>query len=148
MTEKDNIKLKTDTLSNRKSSTSTGVQVKRKRKIINKAVEKKTEAKTKPNVSENEKIVSKTKSITPQEVNKNRGTAVPESKAPKKQRIDKDERNDEDAKPVALHGVNACQPDRVIVREVVECLGTIGFSDSSGLLLLQLGLWVALLTVG
>ena len=92
MTEKDNIKLKTDTLSNRKSSTSTGVQVKRKRKIINKAVEKKTEAKTKPNVSENEKIVSKTKSITPQEVNKNRGTAAPESKAPKKQRIDKDEK--------------------------------------------------------
>jgi hypothetical protein len=34
MSEKDNIKLKTDTLSSRKSSPSSGVHVKRKRKII------------------------------------------------------------------------------------------------------------------
>ena len=36
MTDKDNIKLKTDTLSSRKSGTSAGVHVKRKRKIITK----------------------------------------------------------------------------------------------------------------
>ena len=34
MTDKDNIKLKTDTLSSRKSSSSAGVHVKRKRKIL------------------------------------------------------------------------------------------------------------------
>ena len=34
MTDKDNIKLKTDTLSPRKSGSSAGVHVKRKRKII------------------------------------------------------------------------------------------------------------------
>ena len=38
MSEKDNIKLKTDTLSSRKSSASVGVHVKRKRKIIAKPV--------------------------------------------------------------------------------------------------------------
>ena len=37
MSEKDNIKLKTDTLSSRKSSASVGVHVKRKRKIIAKS---------------------------------------------------------------------------------------------------------------
>ena len=40
MSEKDNIKLKTDTLSSRKSSASVGVHVKRKRKIIAKTVTK------------------------------------------------------------------------------------------------------------
>ena len=40
MSEKDNIKLKTDTLSSRKSSASVGVHVKRKRKIIAKPVSK------------------------------------------------------------------------------------------------------------
>ena len=40
MSEKDNIKLKTDTLSSRKSSASAGVHVKRKRKIIAKPVSK------------------------------------------------------------------------------------------------------------
>ena len=40
MSEKDNIKLKTDTLSSRKSSASVGVHVKRKRKIIAKSVSK------------------------------------------------------------------------------------------------------------
>ena len=42
MSEKDNIKLKTDTLSSRKSSASVGVHVKRKRKIIAKSVSKDT----------------------------------------------------------------------------------------------------------
>ncbi len=42
MSEKDNIKLKTDTLSSRKSSASVGVHVKRKRKIIAKPVSKAT----------------------------------------------------------------------------------------------------------
>ena len=36
MSEKDNIKLKTATLSSRKSSASAGVHVKRKRKVITK----------------------------------------------------------------------------------------------------------------
>ena len=40
MSEKDNIKLKTDTLSSRKSSASAGVHVKRKRKIVAKPVSK------------------------------------------------------------------------------------------------------------
>ena len=34
MTDKDNIKLKTETLSSRKNTSATGVHVKRKRKII------------------------------------------------------------------------------------------------------------------
>ena len=38
MSEKDNIKLKTATLSSRKSSASAGVHVKRKRKIITKPI--------------------------------------------------------------------------------------------------------------
>ena len=42
MSEKYNIKLKTDTLSSRKSSASVGVHVKRKRKIIAKSVSKDT----------------------------------------------------------------------------------------------------------
>ena len=44
MSDKDNIKLKTDTLSSRKSGSSVGVHVKRKRKIIAKPLQKQSES--------------------------------------------------------------------------------------------------------
>ena len=55
MSEKDNIKLKTDTLSSRKSSASVGVHVKRKRKIIAKPRSKNTWKKNNDSV-EKEKV--------------------------------------------------------------------------------------------
>ncbi len=95
MTEKDNIKLRTDTLSSRKSAASAGVHVKRKRKIIAKpsAVkndapnkESKVEIKqdiSKENISHNVKTTKASLSIEP---------SLTESKASKKHKIDKDEK--------------------------------------------------------
>ncbi len=95
MADKDNIKLKSDTLSSRKSAASAGVHVKRKRKIItNTAVSKKTnepklekkeniDTEIKKNVSNN---IKSAKSI------KNTDIPLSESKTPKKQKIDKDEK--------------------------------------------------------
>ena len=58
MSEKDNIKLKTDTLSVRKSSASVGVHVKRKRKIIAKPVSKESVRATDASVEKKELINS------------------------------------------------------------------------------------------
>ena len=96
MTEKDNIKLKTDTLSSRKSSSSTGVHVKRKRKIItnptpSKKINIKDEKKESVEIS-----VSNQKNITNEEKSKklikNSDQPVQDVKSPKKQKIDKDEK--------------------------------------------------------
>jgi hypothetical protein len=99
MSEKDNIKLKTDTLSSRKSSASAGVHVKRKRKIIAKTV-------TKDPVKTNEiplrkERISKLLSIQKKRITKKKAhssvkASEPSSqdiKSPKKQKIDKDEKN-------------------------------------------------------
>ena len=96
MTEKDNIKLKTDTLSSRKSSSSTGVHVKRKRKIItnptpSKKINIKDEKKESVEIS-----VSNQKNITNEEKSKklikNSDQPVQDVKSPRKQKIDKDEK--------------------------------------------------------
>jgi translation initiation factor IF-2 len=96
MSEKDNIKLKTDTLSSRKSSPSAGVHVKRKRKIIAKPVinNKKTDDTT--SVESKEILDSKDKLISKESLDsKLSKTSEPQShdnKFTKKQKIDKDEK--------------------------------------------------------
>jgi len=96
MTEKDNIKLKTDTLSSRKSTSSTGVHVKRKRKIItNSTPSKKTNIKEEKkesveiSVSNQKNIINEDKS---KKLIKNSDQPVQDVKSPKKQKIDKDEK--------------------------------------------------------
>ena len=95
MTDKDNIKLKTDTLSSRKSGSSVGVHVKRKRKIVVKSTStqasdtshslKKEEKKEiiKDNAHKDNIIskVSPAKEVTPTD-----------PKPTKKHKIDKDEK--------------------------------------------------------
>jgi len=96
MSEKDNIKLKTDTSSSRKSSPSAGVRVKRKRKIIAKPVinNKKTDDTT--SVESKEILDSKDKLISKESLDsKQSKTSEPQShdnKFTKKQKIDKDEK--------------------------------------------------------
>ena len=96
MTDKDNIKLKTDTLSSRKSSSSAGVHVKRKRKIIpNSVPSNKTNTKdqkkesTVTNVKEKNSPIIETKSTKP---TIHTDQSAPDTKTPKKQKIDKDEK--------------------------------------------------------
>ena len=96
MTEKDNIKLKTDTLSSRKSTSSTGVHVKRKRKIItNSTPSKKINIKEEKkesveiSVSNQKNIINEDKS---KKLIKNSDQPVQDVKSPKKQKIDKDEK--------------------------------------------------------
>ncbi len=95
MTDKDNIKLKTDTLSSRKSGSSVGVHVKRKRKIIVKP--------TSAQASESSLSVKKEtkkefiKDNTPKEVKTSnaspaQGVAAADPKPAKKHKIDKDEK--------------------------------------------------------
>ena len=72
MSEKDNIKLKTDTLSSRKSSASVGVHVKRKRKIIAKTV-------TKEPVKTNEIPLEKKESINSSPLKKTNNEKKPNS---------------------------------------------------------------------
>ena len=95
MTDKDNIKLKTSTLSSRKSATSTGVHVKRKRKIITKPVSQKVNEL--PATVKNEKAESVDSKTTTQDSKstssiKPNQPITPEAKTPKKQKIDKDEK--------------------------------------------------------
>ena len=97
MSEKDNIKLKTDTLSSRKSSASVGVHVKRKRKIIAKPVSKDSLKKNDVSV-----VKKEAKSSSPLKKTNNEKkvkTLVKVSDAPtqdikpsKKQKINKDEK--------------------------------------------------------
>ncbi len=97
MSEKDNIKLKTDTLSSRKSSASVGVHVKRKRKIIAKPVSNET-------VRSNDAPAKKKEPVNPASLKSSSNEKKPSSlvkaseplaqdiKSPKKQKIDKDEK--------------------------------------------------------
>ena len=98
MSEKDNIKLKTDTLSTRKSgSPASGVHVKRKRKIIAKPATKdqkinNTSVVEKKETSRpSEDKITTTKSIA-KESPKTSEALVIDNKTPKKQKIDKDEK--------------------------------------------------------
>ena len=95
MTEKDNIKLKTDTISPRKTGTSAGVHVKRKRKIITKAspaksVEQSTTVKKvlKKEVPSKNPITEVNSSKT----SSTKETPPTESKSSKKHKVDKDEK--------------------------------------------------------
>tara|TARA_B100000035_G_scaffold307647_1_gene311219 strand:+ start:1996 stop:4158 length:2163 start_codon:yes stop_codon:yes gene_type:complete len=95
MTEKDNIKLKTDTLSARKSGSSAGVHVKRKRKIITKpATTKLTEQSTSvKKVSKKEAPKQNpTASIKPSKVSPAQEISQVEPKSSKKHKVDKDEK--------------------------------------------------------
>ncbi len=96
MTDKDNIKLKTDTLSSRKSGSTTGVHVKRKRKIVTSSIpakkpiskeEKKLSLDASSNVKKNIPNESK-----PAKINKLIDQPAPDIKVPKKQKLDKDEK--------------------------------------------------------
>ena len=95
MTDKDNIKLKTQTLSSRKNISSTGVHVKRKRKIIAKELTSKTKEinKTekkgiiKESVKENTSPAIKVPKTSPAKDN-----VSIDAKTPKKHKIDKDEK--------------------------------------------------------
>ena len=97
MSEKDNIKLKTDTLSSRKSTTSVGVHVKRKRKIITKPAVK---APVRTNDVSTEKKESINSSLLKNKDNEKKANAsvkvaetpAQDIKSPKKQKIDKDEK--------------------------------------------------------
>ena len=97
MSEKDNIKLKTDTLSSRKSSASVGVHVKRKRKIITKPVSKESvrsndvavEKKELINASPTKKTNNGKKASSIVKVNE---PTTQDLKSPKKQKINKDEK--------------------------------------------------------
>ena len=97
MSEKDNIKLKTATLSSRKSSASAGVHVKRKRKIITKPVStQEVEAKNAPlEKKENINLSSEKVSLNKKKKNSSAKASEPpiqDIKSPKKQKIDKDEK--------------------------------------------------------
>ena len=97
MSEKDNIKLKTDTLSSRKSSASVGVHVKRKRKIIAKPVLENPVKTQDASVEKKEPVKSPSLKTTNTEKRVNSSVKVNEApsqdiKSPKKQKIDKDEK--------------------------------------------------------
>ena len=97
MSEKDNIKLKTATLSSRKSSASAGVHVKRKRKIITKPIStEEVKAKDAPlEKKENVNLSSQKVSLNEKKNNSPSKASEPPTqdiKSPKKQKIDKDEK--------------------------------------------------------
>ena len=98
MSEKDNIKLKTDTLSSRKSSASAGVHVKRKRKIITKpATTKHSDVISDTSIEKKESTNPSSLKIKNNEKKPNSSTNVSEpliqdNKSSKKQKIDKDEK--------------------------------------------------------
>ena len=97
MSEKDNIKLKTATLSSRKSSASAGVHVKRKRKVITKPIStQEVKAKDAPlEKKENVNLSSEKTSLNERKNNlssKASVTPTQDIKSPKKQKIDKDEK--------------------------------------------------------
>ena len=96
MSEKDNIKLKTDSLSSRKSSASAGVHVKRKRKIIAKVASKDPVRKNDVSLEKKEPIKSPPlNNNSEKKANSSVKVTEPSSqdiKSPKKQKIDKDEK--------------------------------------------------------
>jgi translation initiation factor IF-2 len=97
MSEKDNIKLKTDTLSSRKSSASVGVHVKRKRKIITKPLSKEPERANDTSIEKKESINSSPIKKTTNEKKadpliKANEPLIQDIKSTKKQKINKDEK--------------------------------------------------------
>ena len=95
MTDKDNIKLKTDTLSPRKSGSSVGVYVKRKRKIIAKPSSSPTPHSSRTIKKDEKKEIVKdnpSQEITISKVSPFKDVTSLDSKSAKKHKIDKDEK--------------------------------------------------------
>ena len=95
MTDKDNIKLKTDTLSPRKSGSSVGVHVKRKRKIIAKPSSSPTPHSSRTIKKDEKKEIVKdnpSQEITISKVSPSKNVTSLDSKSAKKHKIDKDEK--------------------------------------------------------
>ena len=95
MTDKDNIKLKTDTLLPRKSGSSVGVHVKRKRKIIAKPSSSPTPHSSRTIKKDEKKEIVKdnpSQEITISKVSPSKNVTTLDSKSAKKQKIDKDEK--------------------------------------------------------
>ena len=95
MTDKDNIKLKTDTLSSRKSSSTVGVHVKRKRKILVKPTSTQASHSTQTIKKEAKKEFVKenlSKEIAISKVSPAKDVSSVDSKPAKKHKIDKDEK--------------------------------------------------------
>ena len=98
MSEKDNIKLKTDTLSSRKSgSSAAGVHVKRKRKIIAKPTIKDKKINDNNSLEKKEILKPSDDNVSPKDSKHIKTANVTEplsqdTKTPKKQKIDKDEK--------------------------------------------------------
>ena len=91
MSEKDNIKLKSDTLSSRKSTSSSGVHVKRKRRIVAKT----STPVNKPSINTEEKQTPANDAVIKPKSNKLKSSsqAQPiEAKTSKKHKVDKDEK--------------------------------------------------------
>ena len=86
MSEKDNIKLKSDTLSSRKSTSSSGVHVKRKRRIVAKT----SSSVNKPSINTEKKQTSANEAVIKPKTNKLKPStqAQPiEAKTPKNIRL-------------------------------------------------------------
>ena len=98
MSDKDNIKLKSDTLSTRKSgSPASGVHVKRKRKIIAKPINDDQKTNGTNTVERKQTLKPSEDKITPKVTTPSKSNKIPEvsvndSKSSKKQKIDKDEK--------------------------------------------------------
>ena len=93
MTDKDNIKLKTDTLSSRKSSSSVGVHVKRKRKILVKPTSTQASDSSRTTKKEVKKEVVKdnlSKEITISKAPPAKEVTSTDPKPTKKHKVDKD----------------------------------------------------------
>lgn len=91
MSDKDNIKLKSDTLSSRKSTSSSGVHVKRKRRIVAKT----STPVNKPSINTEEKQTPANDAVIKPKSNKLKSSsqAQPiEAKTSKKHKVDKDEK--------------------------------------------------------
>ena len=95
MTDKDNIKLKTDTLSSRKSDSSVGVHVKRKRKILVKPARPKISESPRSITKEAKKEILKenpSQEITISKASPAKEVTSTDTKTAKKHKIDKDEK--------------------------------------------------------
>ena len=96
MTEKDNIKLKTDTLTSRKNNSPVGVHVKRKRKIITQTSTAQSDPSSKITKKDSKKEIIKDSASQNIKTNTKLSQAVEnqtsDPKASKKHKIDKDEK--------------------------------------------------------
>ncbi|MEK9906359.1 MAG: translation initiation factor IF-2 [Gammaproteobacteria bacterium] len=124
MSEKDNIKLKSDTLSSRKSTSSSGVHVKRKRRIVAKT----SSSVNKPSINTEKKETSANEAAIKPKANKLKPStqAQPiEAKTPKKHKVDKDEKIEKmENKELHLKHPNKKDKNKKITPKVQEIQST------------------------